>query len=162
MASTMYLKEATRLKIPTGSALSTSKRAGYIEAVGSFCGVLAEDVRGTGDAYNTGAVKGWNLSDGVGDGLGDIVLQGVYAVILASGVSVATAGTVLYGDVADNRANGDTGNPLLGWAWPVDEAGNMTRVPTADDPSWMQADQLAGGESIVHVMLAGFPKTGLV
>lgn len=159
MATTMYLAEATRLKIRGANALSSSKDSGYIHAIGSWCGVIAEGIRGTGDDYNTAAVKGFPMSDGVGDGLGDLVLQGVYAVVLASGVAVSAAGDVLYGDVATNRVDDDTGNEILGWLWPQDD-GTLSRAPNSDDPAWMQS--LAGGEAVVYCRLAGFPKTGLV
>lgn len=158
---TMVLARGERMKIAGSNILSTSKRAGYIHAIGSWCGLIAEDIRGTGADFNTGAVKGWPLTDGFGDGIGDMVLHGVYAVIAASGTVVSTAGLALYGDVATNRADSDTANPLLGWLWPQDD-GSLTRVVTADDPDWMQDDIDAGaGEVIVHVRLSGFPKTGL-
>ena len=161
MATTLILKEATRLKIRGTNALATGKKAGYIHAIGSWVGLVAEEIVGTNDDFNTGAVKGIALTDGNGDGLGDLILHGVYAVALASGVAAPSAGDALFADVANNRATDDDSEELLGWVWPQDDA-STTRDPTSDDPTWLQGINTTDGEKVVHVRLAGFPKTGLV
>lgn len=147
-----------RIRVAGSDALASSKSAGYLHDIGGFVGVIAEDIRGTGDAFYTGAVKGFTVEDGVGDGIGDIQIEGVFALIAASGVAFSV-GDPAYADVANNRVNDTTSNELAGWIVPQED-GSVSRAPTTDDPSWMQS--LAGGEVVVHVKLAGFPKAGLV
>ena len=149
-----------RIRVAGSDALSSSKSAGYLHHIGGFVGVIAEDIRGTSDAFYTGAVKGFTVEDGVGDGIGDIQIEGVFALIAASGVGFSV-GDAAFADISTNRVSATTSDELAGWIVPQED-GTASRAASSDDPSWMQAAILAGGEVIVHVKLAGFPKAGLV
>jgi predicted RecA/RadA family phage recombinase len=161
MSDTMVLAPATVMKIRGTNALSASKPAGYLHQIGGFVGVIVEDILGTGVAFVTGAVKGAPLSSGLGDGLGDMFIHGVFAIPVASGIAgaLAVGDPVYYDGTNADRVTETNSGHLAGWVWPQDNA-SAVRAIAADDPQWMQ--DMSPAYVACHVKLAGFPKTGLV
>lgn len=159
MSDTQVLAPATVMKIQGSNALSASKKAGYLHQIGGFVGIIVEDILGTAVDFTTGAVKGFPLTSGVGDGLGDMFIHGVFAVPIHSGIAGALAvGDDVYYDGTNNEVTENASDHLAGWVWPQDD-GAATRAVEARDPQWLQ--DLSPTYVVCHVKLAGFPKAGL-
>lgn len=135
------------------SGLAASKSAGELHVVGGYVGILVTDVRGTGDDYNTAAVQGFPLSDGVGSGKGDIELEGVWAVPVVNGVTPAV-GDPVFNDGTAKTVSATNTEHLVGHVWPQDDGSGYRAYVAGSDPAVLNQGQT----NVVYVKLYGRPK----
>lgn len=156
--ATNYNKPGEVMKIAGSNALSTGKSAGYLHQIGGIVGIVLADIVGTSDTLYVGAALGLPLTDGKGDGLGDMAVVGVHDVLIHSGIVLAL-GMALYYDGTNNYVSDTNTGHLAGHLWPQD-SGGTSRAVDASDPAFMTAQSPT--YVAARVRLLGFPKTGLV
>lgn len=136
-----------------------NKPAGYLHQIGGFVGVVLNDIIGTSVAFVSGAALGQSLTDGFGDGEGDMALEGVWETLIASGIVIAVGAALYYDGSNHDRVSDSSGGHFAGHCWPQDD-GAATRAVAAGDPSWMLSATPAF--VVIRCRLLGHPKTGLV
>ena len=136
--------------------IAASMEAGEPLNVGGYVGPLLTSVRGTSDAYNTGAVQGFPLSDGVGSGKGDIALEGVwaFAILDADQGAVAVGDPMFLAGASTGEVDALNTGAIVGHVYPQDDL-SAKRVVAADDPLALTAP---GMTHVVYVKLFGRPK----
>lgn len=137
------------------SGIAASKVAGEIYGVLGWVGPVIAHIRGTGDDYNTSAVKGFPLADGAGDGKGDIALEGVWAFPIVNAAQAGAAvGDPVFWDGTNLYVDATNTGMLVGHIYPQDDEA-ATRALAADDAECLQN---AGQTHVVYVKLFGRPK----
>lgn len=142
------------------TGVSTTKPAGYLHQIGGFVGVVLNDIIGTGVAYVATAALGAGLTEGFGDGKGDMSIQGIYSSMLHSGIVVAVGDALYYDGTNHDRVNVTNTGHFVGHVWPQDDGGATRAIDTERDHLWMQL--MSPTYKVVNFRLLQHPKTGLV